>query len=262
MIFYVVERDPHRAAFFDQAGVDRIFVDLELLGKEARQGHLDTVISRHKVSDIMPIKKVLQNAELMVRIDPINPNSRSQINQVIDSGADMIMLPFFKKPEEVEQFLKFVDGRVKTNLLLETAPAFVRLEDIVSLKGIDEIHIGLNDLSLSLGLDFMFEIISQGFLSHVIPKIKGKNIPFGIGGIAPLNFGKVSGALILAEYLNLGSSATILSRTFSKLLDEFGEDKFVSELLGLRNYEEEVKLKDAKFFQNNFQKIKNSIKAN
>ena len=52
-----------------------------------------------------------------------------------------------------------VNKRVKTCLLLETSQALCRLDDILTLEGIDEIHIGLNDLHLSMGLDFMFELL-------------------------------------------------------------------------------------------------------
>ena len=48
-------------------GVDWIFVDLEIKGKLERQGHLDTVISRHKIEDISPIKNTLKKTKLLVR---------------------------------------------------------------------------------------------------------------------------------------------------------------------------------------------------
>lgn len=51
---YITNR-PEIAAIADSNGVDRIFLDLELIGKEERQGHLDTVISRHSISDIVPL---------------------------------------------------------------------------------------------------------------------------------------------------------------------------------------------------------------
>ncbi|WP_214834823.1 hypothetical protein [Exiguobacterium sp. E4787] len=39
-----ITNEPNIALLAEQNGVDWVFVDLELNGKEERQGHLDTVI--------------------------------------------------------------------------------------------------------------------------------------------------------------------------------------------------------------------------
>ena len=54
----MITNDPLKAKILSDNGVDRIFVDLEILGKQKRQGHLDTVISKHKISDVAKIKKL------------------------------------------------------------------------------------------------------------------------------------------------------------------------------------------------------------
>jgi hypothetical protein len=215
MEFLIIENNPLVAKQYNDIGIDKIFIDLEILGKEERQGHLNTVISKHhKITDIVPVKKNLSKSKLLVRINPIHENSCHEIDQVINEGADIIMLPFFKTAEEVKQFINFVDNRAKTNLLFETPQSLVRIDEILNIKGIDEIHIGLNDLHLGMGLNFMFELISSGLIDFMVNKIKRKNIPFGIGGIASLNGGLVSGKLVLAQHVRLGSSKVILSRTF------------------------------------------------
>lgn len=211
---FVVDNDPHNAEIYQSAGVDRIFIDLEIIGKKERQGHIDTVISYHQVSDIIAVKAVLHTSELLVRINPINPNSEDEINASINSGCDIIMLPMFKTKAEVELFIDLVGKRVKTSLLLETSEALARLDDILSVRGIDEIHIGLNDLYLALGLNFMFEIMSGSLLEYIVEKIKDKNIPFGIGGVAKMDDGMLPGKVILNEHVRLGSTRVILSRTF------------------------------------------------
>ena len=87
-------------------GVDRIFIDLEIIGKHSRQGHLSTVISDHSISDIKRLRSVVPSDCLMVRINPIHQNSLEEIENVIDAGADMIMLPMYKKLSEVELFAR------------------------------------------------------------------------------------------------------------------------------------------------------------
>lgn len=198
----------------DEIGIDFIFIDLEINGKKERQKGLNTFISNHSIEDIKEIKKALKKAKLLVRINPIGVNSEKEIDKVIKYGADVIMLPMFKTKEEVEKFVSYVDGRVKVCLLLETATAFFRIDDILSVKGIDYIHIGLNDLHLSLGLDFMFECLAGDFMEHIANKITQKGIELGIGGIARIGEGELPAEIILKEHVRLGSKMAILSRVF------------------------------------------------
>src|SRR5699024_12402830 len=43
--------DPQTASIAEQAGVDRIFIDLETVGKQLRQGGMNTVQSHHTRSE-------------------------------------------------------------------------------------------------------------------------------------------------------------------------------------------------------------------
>ena len=118
-----------------------------------------------------------------MRINPIHEKSRDyisseeEIDGAIKNGADILMLPYFKTVKEVEKFLNFVNGRVKTMLLLETPEAVSVVDDILKLKGIDEMFVGLNDLSLGYGKKFMFELLSDGTVEELCYKFKKANIP-------------------------------------------------------------------------------------
>lgn len=210
----ILDNNMSNIRLYDESGIDRIFIDLEILGKVERQGGLDTVISGHCIDDIVNIKPLLKNSELLVRINPISSNSESEITQVIESGADIVMLPMFKTVKEVKLFIKYVNKKSIVSLLLETSEALCRIDDILEVKGIDEIHIGLNDLRLALGLDFMFEFMASDLLEFITNKIKSKNIPFGVGGVARMDQGLLKGEVIMKEHVRLGSSMVILSRTF------------------------------------------------
>lgn len=216
MITMILENDPFKAKLYEQAGIDRIFVDLEINGKQERQGHLDTVISNHSITDVHRVKSVLDCAELLVRVNPINSHSKIEIDEVVGAGADVIMLPMFKSAEEVRRFVSYVDGRATTCLLLETSQALARIDDILSVKGIDEIHIGLNDLHLSLGLDFMFELLSGSIVEFIVDKIRPHGIRYGIGGVAKMDEGILNGQMVITEHVRLSSSMVILSRSFKR----------------------------------------------
>lgn len=107
-----ITNDPAVALIAEKNGVDRIWVDLETLGKEQRQKGLNSVKSHHTIEDIRVISPLLTKAEMLVRVNPINPESKKEIDEVIAAGADIIMLPMWKSPKEVLQFLKIVNGTI------------------------------------------------------------------------------------------------------------------------------------------------------
>ena len=221
-LMYIANR-PDVAKIAEDAGVDRIFVDMEYIGKNLRQGGMDTVQSRHTAADAARLRQSLKKAELMVRCNPIHSatadycSSEDEIEEVIESGADVIMLPYFKTAAEVEKFVRLVDGRAKTFPLVETREAVECIDDILKVDGIDEIYIGLNDLSLSYGFRFMFQLLADGTVDALAHKFREKNLPFGFGGIASLDKGMLPGRYVLMEHYRLGSSRVILSRSFCNL---------------------------------------------
>lgn len=73
-----ITNDERIAKIAEDSGVDWVFIDLEINGKEQRQGHLDTVISRHSIRDVSKIKKVLSKSQLLVRVNPIFEGSRDR----------------------------------------------------------------------------------------------------------------------------------------------------------------------------------------
>jgi len=148
MEFISITNDPMVARLFESAGIHDVMVDLEIIGKQERQQGLNTVISCHSMDDISTIRNVLTKSNLLVRVNPIHAGSKDEIEEVIARKADIVMLPMFTTAEEVAQFVEAIEGRAKVYLLLETAQAMVRIDDILAVNGIDAIHIGLNDLSI------------------------------------------------------------------------------------------------------------------
>lgn len=202
------------ALIAEKNGVQRIWVDLEMLGKDVRQRNINSVKSHHCIHDIEVISNMLTTSEMLVRVNPINEKSAEEIDRVICAGADIVMLPMWKSTEEVRRFLDMVNGRVKTTLLLETKEAVECVDEVLAMGGFDEIHIGLNDLHLSYGLTFMFELLSNGVVESLCRKFKAKDIPYGFGGIARIGEGMLPAEKIIMEHYRLGSTRAILSRSF------------------------------------------------
>jgi hypothetical protein len=84
------------------------------------------------------------------------------------------------------------------------------------LPGLSEIHIGLNDLSISYGKNSLFDLISDGTIDELCIILRRSGIPFGFGGIGCLsrNDLPVPPALLLAEQVYQGATRGWLGRTF------------------------------------------------
>ena len=218
-----ITNNPEIALIAQECGVNRIFVDMEYLGKEVRQSGMDTVKLHHTIKDIQTLRPILNKAELLVRVNPIHDaigqveSSKEEIDNAINAGADILMLPMVKTKQEAEKFVEYVGGRAKTMLLIETAEANENIDQILEVQGIDEIHVGLNDMHLAYKKRFMFELLVDGTVERLCKKFKEKGIPYGFGGIASLGKGAIPAEKVIAEHYRLGSTGAILSRSFCNI---------------------------------------------
>lgn len=258
-LMYITNR-PDVAQIAQENGVDRVFVDMEYIGKDARQTG-DTVKSHHTVDDVSGVGAVLDRSELLVRVNPITERSadfigsQQEIDQVVEAGADIIMLPMAKTVREVEQFVRFVDGRAKTMLLLETAEATKGIEEMLRIGGIDQVHIGLNDLHLAYQKKFMFELLTDGTVERLCGTVRKFGLPYGFGGIARIGLGLLPSEYVIAEHYRLGSSAAILSRSFCNInqMQNLTEIKqvFAEGMQRIRQYESSLLRYTAEDFEAN-----------
>lgn len=264
-----ITNNPAIAEIAQTAGVDRIWVDMEYIGKDERQGGMDTVKSRHTIADIRKIRPVVTTSELMVRVNPIHEATDSylgteeEVEQTIAAGADVIMLPMFRTKAEVARFLKAVNGRAKTVLLFETAESVENADDILSLPGIDEVHIGLNDLHLSYKMKFMFELLCEGTVQRLCEKFKARGVKYGFGGIARIGLGMLPAEHIITEHYRLGSTAAILSRGFcdANRVDDpqLVRDIFIEGVRNIRLKEAEVSALTKEQYEENLEIIREKV---
>lgn len=245
----------------EESGVDWIWIDLEIRGKKERQGHLDTLISYHQLEDIKKMKENIKNAKLIVRINPLYYGSEEEINRAIEDGTDIIMLPFFKTKNEVEEFMHLVSGRVKTCLLFETPEAVENMDQILTIPGIDYAHIGVNDLHLGYQRLFMFSLLADGTVEAICNKFGEKGIPYGFGGIARIGQGLLPAEYILGEIYRLGSSMAIVSRSFCNVKEDYEtiEKVFHQGIQEIRRWEDILRKKDDQFFLKNQGLLKEKV---
>lgn len=258
-LMYITNK-PEIAQIAESSGVDRIFVDMEYIGKTERQGGLDSVKNHHTVEDVRRMKQAVESAEVLVRVNPIHEatseytSSEQEINEVIRAGADIIMLPYITSVKQVKDFVRYVGGRVKTMPLIETPESAEAIDEILEIDGIDEIYIGLNDLSLGYHKKFMFELLADGTVEGLCLKCKLKGIPYGFGGVASLGKGMLPSEYVIREHYRLGSTCAILSRSFCNVdkVKHIGiiSSTFIDGVKAIRELEEECESKISYFREN------------
>ena len=262
MNLMVLAADPQSAIEAQNAGVDRIFYDLEWIGKAERQHGRNTVKSNNNIDDIPAVREVLNESELLVRTNPIHAYSKEEVEKAIAYEADVLMLPMVMDQHDVEQYVEMVAGRAKVCIMIETAAAMARLDKILAIPGVDELFIGLNDLHISMGLTFMFELLSDGLVEYIAQKCNKVGMPFGFGGIARIGEGDLPSDNILGEHVRLGSTSVILSRTFKGVV---GVDKnarkidLSEEVRKVRNRMEEINKWTVEQHVENRKKIADSV---
>jgi hypothetical protein len=208
--------DPRLAARADAAGVDRIGVDLERLGKAERQRGLGTWISAHAEADLAALAPALTRAALFARVNPINADSPREIETVIALGARVLMLPMVTTRDEATRFVDLVGGRAEVVLLVERREALAAVGPLAAVTGVDEIHIGLNDLALSFGLPNRWLGLAGDRLATASAAVRAAGKRFGFGGIGAVDDAAlpIPADLVYAEYARLGATAALLARAF------------------------------------------------
>jgi HpcH/HpaI aldolase/citrate lyase family len=209
--------DPSLAARADAAGVERIGVDLERRGKRERQRGLGTWISDHTVEDLVAVGGVLTRAHLFARVDPWHRGTPVQVEALLELGTQVLMLPMFERANEVATLIELVADRARVVPLLETRAAVSGVTELTRVDGLQEVHIGLNDLALSLGARNRFEVLTSELLKRVCETVRWAGLRLGIGAIGRLDDPglPIPADLVYSRYARLGSSASLIARSFA-----------------------------------------------
>jgi len=200
----------------DAAGVDRVGLDLETLGKRERQWGRGTWISPHNLERLPALRDALGEARLFTRVNPVHPRTHEEVERVIAGGAEVLMLPMFRSAEEVERFVEIVADRAEVVLLLETREAAERIETIAAVGGVGEVHVGINDLAIELGLGSRFAVYDSPPVAHASDVVRAAGMRFGIGGLGRVDDRSLplQSPLLYAQYARLHATAALISRAF------------------------------------------------
>jgi hypothetical protein len=207
---------PALAREADAAGVDRVGLDLETRGKRSRQAGLGTWISAHRAEDLALLHEALAHARLFVRVNPLGADTPAEVERLLAFGAQVLMLPMFRSVSEVARFLDIVQDRAEVVLLLETREAAGEVAQLVKVPGVREVHVGINDLALSLGVRNRFELLESDVLQRISACVRDAGVRLGVGGIGRTTDVSlpIPPDLIYMQLVRLGATAALISRAF------------------------------------------------
>ncbi|HEY8217506.1 MAG TPA: aldolase/citrate lyase family protein [Acidimicrobiia bacterium] len=208
--------DVDLAAEADAAGVDRIGCDLERAGKALRQAGWKAWLSDHDIDDVRRVRGVVHHARLFARSDPFDGSDPGQLEALLVEGVGVIMLPVAEEPDAIAAAAKIVAGRALLVALVETRRGAEASPEIAAVEGLDEICLGPNDLSASLGLTNRFASIISEEAEHIAAAARFARRPFSIAGIAAVDDTRlpVRPDLVYAQFARLGATGAVLGRVF------------------------------------------------
>jgi hypothetical protein len=227
----LVTGDARLAGRAYDAGIDRVFVDLEQRGKAQRQAGRGLFLSTHSMEDVEAIRSAVPEIVLMVRINPFHDGTESEIRRVVGCGADVVMLPMVELPEQVADAAEIIAGSARLSVLIETTHGLAALARTVRVRGLDEVHIGLNDLAMSMAKATLFDPLCDGTVDAAAAVVGAAELPFGFGGVtAPGVQGlPVDPNLVIAEHVRLHSHTALLGRSFRSHFENDTADGPISE---------------------------------
>ncbi|MGE4297196.1 MAG: aldolase/citrate lyase family protein [Desulfovibrionaceae bacterium] len=210
--FLFFTKDPAQVRLAAAAGIERVVVDIERRGKMARQGGYHLEINEDAIADLDPLRDA--PIARFLRVNALYEGTADEVREGLARGADGFILPMVRGVDDTRRFADLVDGRACVIALVETLAGLAALRDIAARGGVDEVYVGLNDLSLETGRAFAYQLLAEGMLDKALA---GCRIPFGFGGATVVDGGHpLPSRSILAELARLGATRVILRRAFKR----------------------------------------------
>jgi hypothetical protein len=205
--------DPCRAGRLVRAGGAGVVVDWERRDKHRRQDGEGTEINAHTPADLARVRAAVPRSRgrVLCRIDAAGPHTRAQVDLAVRLGADELLLPMVRHPDEVDRALEAVAGRCGLGILVETQDAVDRVHELAR-RPLSRVYVGLNDLRIDRGSTRLFEPLVDGTVDLVRQAV---HVPFGVAGLTRIGCGApVPTRLLAAELARVGAGFTFLRRSF------------------------------------------------
>jgi hypothetical protein len=192
------------------AGAAGIVVDWERRGKARRQRGEGTQINADTAEDLERVRAAT-DGRVLCRVNGHGPWTAGEVEDAVARGADEVLLPMVRTPEEVDRTLDAVAGRCGLGILIETQAAVDRAAELAA-RPLSRIYVGLNDLRIDRRSDQLFRPFVDGTVDAVRSCV---TTPFGVAGLTLPGCGSPIGTeLLAAELVRVHTDFTFLRRSF------------------------------------------------
>ena len=207
--------DPSAARDCKLSGV---VIDLERWGKPSRQQAarallgVETTMSQDTLESLQRARRIVPpSVSLICRTNDISLIGDREVDEIVDAGADELLLPMIRSAREVERIMTLVAGRAGVGIMVETPEALERMADLGCLP-VSRMYIGLMDLALERRSLSPFVALIDGTVDRIRSAVTA---PLGVAGLTvPVGGSPVPSRLIAAELARLGLDFTVLRRSF------------------------------------------------
>ena len=179
----------------------------------------------------------------VVRVPWLEPGI---VMKALDAGAYGVICPMINSREEAQRFVAYTNyaprgsrsyGPIRASIyggadyaqcandtivrfaMIETAQALDRLDDILSVEGLDAIYVGPSDLSLSLGCRPVFDDVDPPVaqaIDHIVARAKAHGVVAGVhNGVPDVARARIAKGF---RFITLGSDARLLAAGSQLLL--------------------------------------------
>lgn len=212
MKLFLFTHDPVYAKAAVAAGVDGIVVDWEFLGKKNRQFGFDTEIN-NGTPETLQTMRALTSGSLLCRINN-HPMTRLHETQLACAlGADEILLPMVRHPDEVQECLSALLPGHTLSILVETEEALLYADAFATLP-LTRVYVGLNDLSIQRRSVHLLDPLIDGTIQRFRSTFTGS---FSVAGITlPDKGAPIPSKLLMGELLRLNCDFGIGRRSFRR----------------------------------------------
>ena len=196
------------------AGAAGVIVDWERRGKHRRQAGEGTQINADTADDLAAVRAAVPagRGRVLCRVNGAGPWTREEVDAAVDLGADEVLLPMVRTPDDVDLALDAVAGRCGLGVLVETRAAVACAPEIAR-RPLSRVYVGLNDLRIDRGSTALFAPLVDGTVEQV--RAACGDVPFGVAGLTlPTSGAPVPSRLLAGELARLGASFTFLRRSF------------------------------------------------
>lgn len=229
MDLYLFSTDAAMIGAAVEGGAAGVVVDWETRGKAARQDGFDTQVCADTVDDL-DHARAATHAPILCRINPVGATTVDEVEAAVRGGADELLVPMVRAPDEVERVRELARDRVAVGLLVETRAAVERV-DVLARLDPSRVFIGLNDLLVERGTGSLFTPVVDGLVDHLRAAFAA---PFGFGGLTlPEGGTPIPAPLLAAEMVRLRCDFTFLRRSFLRDARACGYGEAVGRILAL-----------------------------